>query len=52
MVQAQAELGTPEKLDVKEKTLKSEALKEAGVEALRLRKQCSMLPAHIACPRM
>lgn len=40
-MQAQTELGTPEKLDVKEKTLKSEALKEVGVEVLRLRKQCS-----------
>jgi len=38
-VQAQTELGTPEKLDVMEKTLKSEAFKETGAEVLRLRKE-------------
>lgn len=36
-MQAQTELGPPGKLDAKERTLKMEGLKEAGVEALRLR---------------
>lgn len=36
-MQAQTELGPPGKLDAKERTLKIEGLKEAGVEALRLR---------------
>lgn len=47
-MQAQTELGTSEKLDVKEKTLKAEALKEVGVEVLRLRKQQCCLPTRHA----
>lgn len=36
-MQAQSELGPPGNLDAKERTLKVEGLKEAGVEVLRLR---------------
>lgn len=42
-MQAQSDLGAPEKLDVKEKTSKSEALiKEAGVEVLSAEAQEAM----------
>lgn len=45
-MQAQTELGTPENLDVKEKTLKSEDTKNsASASHLMLKKHCELSPS-------